>query len=82
MTTVGGEPGFNPLESIPPTNVTGFCTINERGIGSLNLKDLCNTGARACVYEREVYELPPTRADTDLAGLSTLFSPTPQWQST
>lgn len=41
------EPGpvVDPLPNleVPTTDVTGFCTINERGIGSLNLLDLSNT---------------------------------------
>ncbi len=29
----GFGPTLNPLETLPMSNVTGFCTINERGIG-------------------------------------------------
>lgn len=47
----GGEPpigsippagnglGPNPLTELPMSNVTGFCTINERGIGWVRMGD-------------------------------------------
>lgn len=31
--------GPNPLETLPMSNVTGFCTINERGIGCVSYID-------------------------------------------